>query len=138
VKAKRVRWGEQILADMRERARRAGAPPPVLVPVPAIERPKMNRTEQRMAQRLEVAVKLGLVVRFGFELVTLRLADRVRYTPDFFVVYPDGLGFVEVKGGFIRDDARIKLQVAARMYPELRFTLAQYVKGAWTESAVAR
>jgi hypothetical protein len=125
-------WGDELLAELKRRRDARVLPP---APAPP-ERPRMNKTETRMAVRLEAERAVGTVLRFDFEALTLRLADRVRYTPDFFVVYPGHLGFVEVKGGYVREDARIKLAVAARVYPMFRFVLAQWKGGAWSESEV--
>ncbi len=57
----------------------------------------------------------------GFEDITLRLGEDCRYTPDFwFLGDGDVLTFAEVKG-FWRDDARVKIRVAAERYPQFRF-----------------
>jgi hypothetical protein len=74
-----------------------------------------------------------LVRRAVFEGVTLRLADGVRYTPDVFVEYADGvLGLDEIKGAFIRPDALTKLRIAVSQYPAFRWRLCQWRKGAWS------
>jgi len=68
---------------------------------------------------------------FLFESIKLRLADRTWYTPDFLVVWVDGrMEFHEVKG-FMRDDAAVKLKVAAELYPWAKFILAKKIKGRW-------
>ncbi len=64
--------------------------------------------------------------------ITLLLANGVRYTPDFIVVaessdpepFPASFGFFayEVKG-FMRDDAAVKIKVAASLYPWITFRL---------------
>lgn len=75
----------------------------------------MNGTESEYAQLF-----LGKLVH-RFEGVTLKLADDVRYTPDFMVIAEDGVvEFHEVKG-FWRDDARVKIAVAAETFPMFRF-----------------
>lgn len=64
------------------------------------------------------------------QAVTLRLGNGVRYTPDFIVPVPrvpvDGkhveLAAYETKG-FLREDANVKLKVAATLYPWIRFHL---------------
>lgn len=64
------------------------------------------------------------------QAVTLRLGNGVRYTPDFVVPVPrvpvDGkhveLAAYETKG-FMRDDANVKLKVAASLYPFIKFHL---------------
>lgn len=78
----------------------------------------------------------GEILEYAFEPVKLRLAKGCFYTPDFMVLENDGTVTVyEVKDwrsgskkyplkklkGFWREDARIKLKVAARLFPMLRF-----------------
>lgn len=77
----------------------------------------MNKTEQAYAADLELARAAGAVAWFKFEGVKLRLADSTFYTPDFAVMLADGqLEMHEVKG-FWEDDARVKIKVAAELYP---------------------
>jgi hypothetical protein len=92
----------------------------------------MNGTERRYASEvLEVQRLAGEVLWWGFQSIKLRLADQTWYTPDFPVVLADcTLEFHEVKGGFIRDDAMVKLKVAAEDHP-FRFVLAQRRRREW-------
>lgn len=94
----------------------------------------MNKTEAAYAGHLALRKIAGEVVWFAFEGVKFRLADGCFYTPDFLVMLANGeLQVHEVKGGFIRDDALVKLKIAAERYPFL-FILAQYKNKAtgWT------
>jgi hypothetical protein len=85
-------------------------------------RGEMNKLEASYAQHLEVLKRAGIIVWYGYEAITLRLAKRTRYTPDFTVVTAEGrVEFHETKGGYWRDDARVKIKVAAEMYPWARF-----------------
>lgn len=77
----------------------------------------MNRTEAAYAERLEEMKQAGTVVWYAFEGVTFKLADRTRYTPDFAVMLADGVMEMHEVKGFWRDDARVKIKVAAEMYP---------------------
>jgi len=78
---------------------------------------EMNGLEARMAEELRLKQLAGEVEWFAFESLTLRLADRTRYTPDFLVMLPCGqLELWEVKGHW-EDDARVKIKVAAELYP---------------------
>lgn len=96
-----------------------------------IKRPTgMNRTEAAYATMLEYAKRDGIIKDYLFEAVKLRLADNTFYTPDFFVVTPERFECHEVKG-FWRDDARVKIKVAAHQYPWIRFIAAQLVKREW-------
>jgi hypothetical protein len=95
--------------------------------------PYRSKTEAAYAARLEIMQLAGSIRDWRYEAVRLRLADRVRFTPDFRVVSLDGsVALHEVKGAFTREDARIKLQTAATLFPEYRFVLATYAKGGWT------
>ncbi len=91
----------------------------------------MNRTEAQYGDFLEMQKMSGQVLDYRFEGLKLRLADKTFYTPDFFVIYPDRFEFHEVKGGFIRDDANVKLKVAAAMYPWMKFKMCQRKNKQW-------
>lgn len=102
---------------------------------PTARRGRLNKTETRYSQRLDADVKDGRISRWRFEGVTLRLADGARFTPDFFVTpagLNDRLELHEVKGGFIREAAMVRLKVAAELFPEFEFILAQWKRGEWT------
>ena len=80
---------------------------------------EMNGTERKMAEHLEGMKHRGEIIDYRFESVTLKLAKDTRYTPDFMVMMPDGeIQFWEVKG-FWHDDARVKIKVAAALFPFL-------------------
>jgi len=80
----------------------------------------MNKTEAAYAAMLDARRHAGEVAWFKFEGIKLRLADNTFYTPDFAVMLADGaLEMHEVKG-FWQDDARVKIKIAADLYP-MRF-----------------
>ena len=80
----------------------------------------MNKTEAAYAATLDERLHAGEVAWFKFEGIKLRLADNTFYTPDFAVMLSDGaLEMHEVKG-FWQDDARVKIKIAAELYP-MRF-----------------
>ncbi|MGE9659183.1 DUF1064 domain-containing protein, partial [Snodgrassella alvi] len=54
---------------------------------------------------------------YRFEGVKLRLADNTFYTPDYCVMRSDGMMEMHEVKGFWQDDARVKIKVAADMYP---------------------
>lgn len=92
----------------------------------------MNQTEQLYANRLEVMKRAGEIIDYKFESQKLRLADNTFYTPDFFVLAADmTVQFHEVKGGFIMDDAAVKIKVAAEQFPFYQFFMWQYKKKEW-------
>jgi len=92
---------------------------------------KMNKTEERYATMLKYRMLAGEIAWYAFEPLKLRLAKNTYYEPDFLVMTNEGyLEFHEVKG-FWRDDARVKIKVAAEAFPFFRFVAVQYVKKAW-------
>jgi hypothetical protein len=77
----------------------------------------MNKTEAAYAAHLEGRKVLGQIEWFAFEAVKLKLAPNTFYTPDFVVMTCDGvIEFHEVKGHW-EDDARVKVKVAAELFP---------------------
>ena len=91
---------------------------------------KMNKTEQAYEQRLNLLLRSGAIAWYKFEAINLRLADNTFYKPDFFVMLPDGqLQVHEVKGHWT-DDARVKIKVAAEMYP-FEFIAVKRKGAAW-------
>ncbi len=81
----------------------------------------MNGTESKYAAELEMLQRSGQIEWWAFEPIKLKLADRTFYTPDFCMMQSDGtIVFVEVKGHW-EDDARVKIKVAAKIFPMFRF-----------------
>ena len=78
---------------------------------------QMNNTEMAYANRLELLHRADEIAWYRFEGMKLRLADNTFYTPDFAVMLTNGqMECHEVKG-FWQDDARVKIKVAASIYP---------------------
>jgi hypothetical protein len=78
----------------------------------------MNGTERRYATMLGARPDTMLVL---FEGIKLRLARNTWYTPDFLLVRRVGQDKVavevhEVKGGWARDDARVKWKAVAEQH----------------------
>lgn len=83
----------------------------------------MNKWESMYDEELVQRKFAGEIQWFGYEAIKLRLAKATMYTPDFTVVLADGsVEFHEVKG-FWRDDARVKIKVAAEMFKWARFVV---------------
>jgi hypothetical protein len=95
-----------------------------------------NRTEAAYGAHLETLKAAGEVVWYRFEGLKLRLADSTFYTPDYAVMRHDGLIECHEVKGFWEDAARIKIKVAAEMYP-FRFVAikakAKKDGGGWAE-----
>jgi len=92
----------------------------------------MTKTEERYAHRLNRMRWADEIYNWRFELLTLKLAKKTRYTPDFVVIGMDGkLQIHEVKGGYIMEDSWVKLKLAAVQWPEIPFYKCQWTKGEW-------
>ena len=90
----------------------------------------MNKTEAAYANRLELLLRTGEVLWYKFEGVRLRLADDSYFKPDFAVMVKDGtLEIHEVKG-FWWEAAKVRIRVAADIYP-FRFLAVKAEKGGW-------
>jgi hypothetical protein len=87
---------------------------------PRLKKGVMNKTEQAYASRLLLMRNAGEIIRFEFEKIKFKLADNTFYEPDFYVVFPDHIEIHEVKGHW-EDDARVKIKVAAEMFPEFKW-----------------
>lgn len=129
-----MRWTEEQLA---EHLARHGVPsvathvdtsaPPFAAPLDkpgggrlALGRLKtgeMNKLEARYDTELWQLRHTGGVIWHKFEAVKLRLADNTFYTPDFAVMIADGTMEMHETKGFWEDDARVKIKVAASLYP---------------------
>ena len=76
-----------------------------------------NKTEAAYEFVLKMRQQAGEIAWYRFEAIKLRLADNTFYTPDFAVMLATGeMELHEVKGHW-EDDARVKIKVAAQMYP---------------------
>ena len=81
---------------------------------------EMNKTEKAYSEYLRGLQSVNEVIWWRFEGMKFRLADNTFYTPDFAVMLPNGMIEIhEIKGSlsFIQDDAKVKIKVAAEMYP---------------------
>lgn len=77
----------------------------------------MNNTEKAYAAHLANRLHLGGIAWYQFEGIKFRLADSTFYSPDFAVMLFDGHMEIHEVKGFWTDDARVKIKVAASMYP---------------------
>lgn len=117
-------------ADQTPCPRAKAAPPPN----------GMSRTERQYAAHLEMLWRAGEIVRFDREPCGLRLGTRCVYWPDFRVVRADGLiELHEVKGRsghafYAKEDAWIKLKVAAALHPMFAFRVVWPREGGGWES----
>jgi hypothetical protein len=100
----------------------------------------MNNTEFEYAKHLELRKMAGEIRCYEFEGHKFRLADNTFYTPDFCVVTPTHVEFHEVKGtkrvkggtkAYCREDARMKIKIAAELRPWYRWCITWRGKNGW-------
>ena len=108
---------------------------------------EMNKTELAYSEHLDDLLAHGKIAMYLFEPCKLRLAPLTYLTPDFLVVMADGtIEFHEVKacrsnGDYLcEDDAKVKIKVAAALYPIFSFVLCgklpKKTGGGWRFEAV--
>ena len=78
---------------------------------------QMNETEKLYASDLELQQAAGAILWWRFQGLKLRLADNTFYTPDFNVIARDAVMECHEIKSFWQDDARVKIKVAADLYP---------------------
>lgn len=98
---------------------------------PLLRLPKMNKTEARYAQQLELMKRAGEILDWKYEAMKFRLAHKTFYTPDFMIVHMDCIEFVEIKG-FLRDDAAVKYKTAREIFPWFKWDMLRLKRGAWS------
>lgn len=97
---------------------------------------QMNKTEAKYASHLKMKQFAGEVLWWKFEGIKLRLADNTFLTVDFATMRADGvLEMVDVKGAkaVFQDDARVKMKVAADIYPFSFKAVYPRKGGGWEE-----
>lgn len=77
----------------------------------------MNSMEAKYAEHLATLQIAGDVLFYKFEGIKLRLAENCFYTPDFLVQTADEVIELHECKGMWMGDARVKIKVAAAMYP---------------------
>lgn len=95
------------------------------------EADRMNETETKYAELLETQRRAGEILFWRYESVKFRLADRTWYTPDFYIMRPDGTIEIHETKGWMEDDANVKIKSVAEKYPEFKVVLVKLVKGKW-------
>ena len=101
---------------------------------PSSDEDKLNKTEKAWLCQLRL---LYPAYHIGIQSITLKLGDDCRYTPDFWTIDANGQLFFWETKGFFRDDAKVKIKVAARLFRWARFVVVTRAKGVWTETPVS-
>lgn len=92
---------------------------------------KMNKTEAAYYKVLEMEIRTGEILNFWFEPMNLRIGENCFYKTDFLVLNKNSeLELREVKGGYVTDDALIKIKIVAEKYP-FKVTMVKLIKGDW-------
>jgi hypothetical protein len=134
-----MRWTEQDLAELQARRLGALAAPPFKLPANdagafALGRlpvGTMNKTEAAYDTYLWNLRHAGAILWHKFEPIKLRLADNTFFTPDFGVLPASNvLELHEIKGHW-QDDARVKIKVAAALYPFKFIAVTAKRGGGW-------
>lgn len=99
---------------------------------PEEKEPAMNRLESAFWGCLQRAP----YKRVYHEPFKLRLAGRTFYRVDFAAVDANGVWSLFETKGYMRDDASVKIKVAASLYPGFVFWLVHRPKKIWTMRAV--
>jgi hypothetical protein len=102
---------------------------------PAKPPKRIRQSSKPLMNKLETEFHAELCSRFPdvpirCQAMTLRLANGLRYTPDF-VVFNHWLAAYEVKGPWIDGDSVPKLKMAAAMFPDVGFWLVWKDAGKW-------
>lgn len=98
-------------------------------------KPLMNKLEYQF-ERMMTDAYPELPLRA--QAITFRLANGLRYTPDF-VSFSYGIGVKawEVKGKWVDGDSFPKLKMAAALFPEIVWTLAwKGTDGIWQQQII--
>lgn len=101
----------------------------------------MNKTEKAYSEVLERRLLDGEIRKWRYEAVKFRIGRGAFYTPDFEVVTVDGfLEYHEAKGGMWDNAARVRIKVAAHMFPDRLFVAVMERPkkngGGWTREEI--
>jgi hypothetical protein len=92
---------------------------------PSTDEQRLNKLEKRFLTYLRQYSGYTIWI----QAFTFKLGDDCRYSPDFVVLDETGkLTAYETKG-FFRDDAKVKIKVAARMFRCIKFTVVTEPRG---------
>lgn len=93
--------------------------------------PFKNKLESDYAAYLDLRKKSGEVADWWYEPGSLKLAYKCYYHYDFLVQLPDGTLECHETKGYMRDDANIKMKVAAHLYSCYIFRVVYWKQRQW-------
>ena len=153
VSSEEIKAAGGLDAWMRKQAAKrpvAVVPPRKPTPAPAVKQPdlpakgrlpkdtfvgydadRMNKLEAKYAAYLETLRRAGKIIFWRYEAVKFRLADRTWYSPDFYIMRPDGSIEIHETKGWMEDDANVKIKTVAEQFPEFLFILVKERGGKW-------
>lgn len=88
---------------------------------PTTDEQKLNQNEKKYLAWLETQGDIWI----GVQCITLKLGHDLRYTPDFWALDRGGLRAIDTKGAHTWEDSIVKIKIAARLFPWIRFVLAK-------------
>lgn len=98
---------------------------------------QMNKLEAQYASEVLDRLKsAGEILEYWFERFTFKIADDCRYTPDFVVQTASGEMECHETKGYWEDDAKVKIKVAADLFPFRFVAIRRLPKkdgGGWQE-----
>lgn len=99
---------------------------------------EMNALEAEYARILEARKRAGEIQDWKYEAIRLRIAfgeKHAWYKPDFLIVNADGSQEAHETKGWWKTDARLRIKVAAGVYPWIKFIGVRKLKkkdgGGW-------
>lgn len=90
-----------------------------------------SKLEAAYASVLKARQYVGEVKAYWHHPFRLSLATKCSYQPDFMLLFPDGHIEVHEVKGYAREDAIVKLKVAARIFSLFTFILVTRKEGLW-------
>jgi hypothetical protein len=94
---------------------------------------KLNKNERAYLAWLRTQNDMWI----GIQNITIKLANDTRFTADFWALDASGMRAIDCKGVkkdgslLIWEDSKIKMKVAARLFPMFRFVIAYKEGGIW-------
>lgn len=126
--------GNKVLQQLRRVCPKADDPPLTTKKrIRQSSKPLSNKLETEFGAWLHGTYPLATIAE---QAITFRLANGVKYTPDWIVFGNIFVSCFEVKGKHTWDDAIVKVKVAASLYPDIRWLMVWKLNGEWMMQSV--